>query len=98
MASLGQELKNLGAELKKHRVNAVEGNEKSFDPNQKGRENATSFLDTVEPMVTLSISVETKYEMRRSRICKMKPQPKKRLRSPKIKPKTWTIPRIWELD
>ena len=35
LASLGQELKNLRTELKEHRVNALEGNQKSIDPNQK---------------------------------------------------------------
>ena len=43
MASLGQELKNLRTELKEHRVNTVEGNQKPIDPNQKGRQNATRF-------------------------------------------------------
>ena len=37
MASMGQELKNLRTELKEHRVNAVEGNHKPIEPNQKGR-------------------------------------------------------------
>ena len=41
MASLGQELKNLRTELKEHRINALEGNQKPFDPDQKGRQNAT---------------------------------------------------------
>ena len=41
MASLGQELKTLRSKLKKHRINALEGNQKPFDPNQKGRKNAT---------------------------------------------------------
>ena len=41
MASLRQELKNLRSELKEHRINALEGNQKPFDPNQKGRQNAT---------------------------------------------------------
>ena len=43
MASLGQELKNLGNELKEHRVNALEGNQRTVDPNQKGKQNATRF-------------------------------------------------------
>ena len=43
MASLGQELKNLRTELKEHRINALEGNQKTFDPNQKGRQIATWF-------------------------------------------------------
>ena len=44
MASLGQELKSLRTELKKHRVNAVEENQKPIDPKQKGRWNATTFF------------------------------------------------------
>ena len=43
MASLGQEMKNLRTELKKHRVNALEGSQKSTDLNEKGRQNATRF-------------------------------------------------------
>ena len=43
MASLGQELKNLRTELKEHRINALEGNQRPVDPNQKGRQNATRF-------------------------------------------------------
>ena len=41
MAPLGQEVKNLQTELKEHRINALEGNQKPIDPNQKGRKNAT---------------------------------------------------------
>ena len=41
MATLGQEMKNLRSELQEHRVNAVEGNPRTVDPNQKGRQNAT---------------------------------------------------------
>ena len=43
MASLGQELKNLQTELKEHRENALEGNQRPVDPNQKGRQNDTRF-------------------------------------------------------
>ena len=43
MASLGQELKNLRTELKKHKINALEGNQRPVDPNQKGRQNFTRF-------------------------------------------------------
>ena len=35
--------KNLRTELKEHRVNALEGNQKTIDLNQKGRQNATRF-------------------------------------------------------
>ena len=43
MASLGQELKNLQTELKEHRINALEGNQRPVDPNQKGRQKAKRF-------------------------------------------------------
>ena len=43
MGSLGQELKNLRTELKEYRVNALEGNKRPVDPNQKGRQIATRF-------------------------------------------------------
>ena len=43
MASLGQELKNLGTELKEQRRNALEGNQRPVDPNQEERQNATKF-------------------------------------------------------
>ena len=45
MATLGQEMKNLRSELLEHRVNAVEGNSRTVDPNQKGRQNATRFCN-----------------------------------------------------
>ena len=45
MATLGQEMKNLRSELLEHRVNAVEGNPRTLDPNQKGRQNATRFCN-----------------------------------------------------
>ena len=43
MATLGQEMKNVRSELRKHRVNAVEGTTRAVDPNEKGRQNATRF-------------------------------------------------------
>ena len=45
------------------------------------------FAGIVELMVTLLVSVEKRYETKKSRGCKTKPQPRKRLRSPKIIPK-----------
>ena len=33
MATLGQEIKNLQSELQEHRVDAVEGNSRTIDPN-----------------------------------------------------------------
>ena len=41
-ASFGQELQNLRIELKEHRINALEGNQKPIDPNQKRTQNFTS--------------------------------------------------------
>ena len=43
IASLGQEMKTLRTELKEHRGNALEGNQRPVDPNQKGRQKATRF-------------------------------------------------------
>ena len=45
MVTLGQEMKNLRSELQEHRVNAVEGNSRTVDPNQKARQNATRFCN-----------------------------------------------------
>ena len=36
-ATLGQEMKNLRSELQEHRINAVKGNPRTVDTNQKGR-------------------------------------------------------------
>ena len=43
MACLGQDIRNIRTELKERRVNALEGNHKPNDPNQKRRQNATRF-------------------------------------------------------
>ena len=45
MATLGQEMTNLRSELQEHRVNAIEGNSRTVDPNQRGRRNATRFCN-----------------------------------------------------
>ena len=45
MATLGQEMKKLRPELQEHRVNAVEGNHRTVDSNQKWRQNATRFCN-----------------------------------------------------
>ena len=45
IATLGQEMKNLRSKLREHRVNAVEGNPRTVDPKQKGRQNATRFCN-----------------------------------------------------
>ena len=41
MATLRQRLKNLRSKLQEHRVNAVEGNTRTVDPNLKVRQNET---------------------------------------------------------
>ena len=43
MSSLAQKLKNLRTKLKEHRVNALEGNQRPVDLNQKGRQNSKRF-------------------------------------------------------
>ena len=45
MATLGQEMKNLRSELEEHRINTVERNPRTVNPNQKGRQNATRFCN-----------------------------------------------------
>ena len=84
MASLGQELKNLRTELKEHRINALAGNQRPVDPNQKGRQNATRFCGFCKINGHTVITAERRYEMKKSRNCRTKPQLRKRLRSPKI--------------
>ena len=45
MATLEQEKKNLRSEIQEHRANAVEGNPRTVDPNQNGRQNASWFCN-----------------------------------------------------
>ena len=82
MASLEQELKNLQTELKEHRINALEGNQKTVYPNPKKDRMLQGFVDIVEPMDTPLITAERRCEMKKLRCCRTKPQPGKRLRSP----------------
>ena len=42
------------------------------------------FVDFVDPMDTVPVSAESRNEITKSRSCKMKPQPRKKLRSLKI--------------
>ena len=44
MATLGQEMKNLRLELQEHRVNAVEGNSRTVDPNQNRKTECNTVL------------------------------------------------------
>ena len=45
LATLGQEMKSLRSKLQEQRVNAVEGNSGTVDPNQKGKQNAKRFYN-----------------------------------------------------
>ena len=84
MASLGQELKNLRTELKEHRVNASEETGDLLTLIRREDRTLQGFVGAVEPMDTLLVFVGRRYEMKRSRSCRMKPRPRNRLRSPKI--------------
>ena len=84
MASLGQKIKNVRTELKEHRVNTLEGNQGPVDPNQKGRQNATRFCGYCRTNGHTPNYYRKKTRNKKSRSCRMKPQQRKRLRSPKI--------------
>ena len=45
IATLGQKIKNPQSELQEHRVNAVKGNARTVDANQKGTQSATGFCN-----------------------------------------------------
>ena len=75
MASLGQELKNLRTQLKEHRKNALEGNQKTIDPNQKGRQNAPSFCGYCRTNGHTPKYSRKKIRDEESRSCRLKPQP-----------------------
>ena len=84
MASLGQELKNLRTELKEHRRTLWKEIRDLLTLTRREDRMLQGFVDIVEPMDTVLITAERRYEMKNSRSCRMKPQPRKRLRSPKI--------------
>ena len=64
MATLGQEMRNLKSELQEHWVNAVEGNPRTADPNQKEdrlqHDFATTAAQTDIPQVGTARRCETK--------------------------------------
>ena len=64
MATLGQEMKNLRSELQKHRVNAVEGNSRTVDPNQKGRQMQHDFVIIAAQTDIPQVGVERIYGMK----------------------------------
>ena len=94
ITSLGQEIKNLRTELKEHRVNALEGNQRPVDANQKGRQNATRFCGycRTNGHTPNYCSAVRRCGMKKSRSCRMKPQQRKRLRSPKITTRDVEVP------
>ena len=51
IATLGQELRNLRSELQEHRFNAVDGNPRTLDPNQKEDKMQQDLATTVARMV-----------------------------------------------
>ena len=77
ITSLGQELENLRTELKEHRINDLEGNQKPVAPNQKQEKTPQDFVDIVELMDTLLAFVERRYEMKNSRNYRTRLQLKK---------------------
>ena len=97
MASLGQELRNLRTELKEHRINALEGNQRPGDPNQKGRQNATRFCGYCRTNGQTPNYCRKKMRDEELRSCRMNPRPKKGYVHPRLQQETRTFPRIWEL-
>ena len=64
MVTLDREMKNLRSELQEHRVNAVEGNPRTVDPNQKGRQNATQFCNYCRTNGHTPSGAARRYEMK----------------------------------
>ena len=102
MASLGQELKNLRTELKEHRVNALEGNQRPVEPNQKGRQNATRFCGYCR--TNGHTPNYCKKKMRDEEINKLQNEATAEKKVTftqdytRLQQETWTFPGIWELD
>ena len=84
MATLGYEIKNIRSELQEHRVNAAEGDPRTVDPNQKGRQNATSFCNYCRTNGHIpQVGVERRYETKKWNSLKTKEMPRKK--SPVLK-------------
>ena len=54
-------------------------------------------VDVVVPMDILLITAEKRYEMKKSRNCRVKPQPRKMLRSPRTRTKDVDLPTALEI-
>ena len=92
MASLGQQLKNLPTQPTEHRIDALEGNQNLLTLTRRENRMLQGLVDIVETMDTLRITVERRYDMKKSRSCRKKPQPRKRLRSPRTITKDVDLP------
>ena len=62
MATLGREMKKLRLELQEHRVNAVEGNSGTVDPNQKDDRMQHDFVIIAVQTDIPQVGVERRYE------------------------------------
>ena len=84
MATLGQEMKNLRSELQEHRVNAVEGNSRTVDPNQKEDRMQHDFVTTAVQTDTLQVGAARGYGMKNLNELKTKEQQRRKSLLPKI--------------
>ena len=84
MATLGQEMKNLRSELLEHRVNAVEGNSRTADPNQKGRQNATRFCNYCAQTDILRVGAARRYGTKNWNESRTQEPPRRKSLLPKI--------------
>ena len=84
MATLGQEMKNLRSELLEHRVNAVEGNSRTVDPNQKEDRMQHDFVTTAVQTDTLQVGAVRRYGTKNSNESKTKEPPRRKSPLPKI--------------
>ena len=64
MVTLGQEIKNLRSELREHRVNAVEGNPRTVDPDQKEGKMRHDFATTAVRTDIPQVGAARRYEMK----------------------------------
>ena len=64
MVTLDQEMKNLRFELQEHRVNALEGNPRTVDPNQTEEKMPQDFATTAAQLVILQVGAAKRYRMK----------------------------------
>ena len=80
MATLGQEIRYLRSELQEHRVNAVEGNFRTVDPNQTKKEDRMQhdFVIIAAQTDVPQVGVERRYETKSWNALKTKGRPRKK--------------------